>query len=234
MYLQGDISNTLKNKHPNLVMTLMNLKSKKLPIKTIEHKILLGKAWCRAGRPSTHLDKLKEYLGEYWEAYTHPTTQKLHSLTLKEILLNEDFTSLTEDHRPIVKNILHDKLNDHLEYEGVTALAVHRSFPIKTKSHKLMVYQLKSKYVDKSIIKVSFEWIGFKYSVKVIFLDLGYVEGAVPSEDSQKNIKKLMYEITDEWNIKDIDGAVDLLRFDNVVLDSLTENIKHYINEAKK
>ena len=52
-------------------------------ITSVADKLLLTQAWLKAYKPQDRLPKLKEYLGEYWQAYLHPLTEKLQRLDLK-------------------------------------------------------------------------------------------------------------------------------------------------------
>jgi hypothetical protein len=229
MYLTEDITKFLNTQHHNKIMVLLSVKGKKLPIETVHQKLALTQAWCRAGKPSNKLEVLKEYLGDRWEAYTHPLVEKLYRFDLKEILISDIGKTLTEDHAPIITEILHVKLKDYIEYEGITSLVTDVAYPVTTKGHKIITFQLKSKYAPISIITITLDWLNFTYKARANFLDLGYQTSEI-SDESLKKVKKRMYEIADRgYNRSDIEKVIEDIHFGDVILDCLLKNIKDYI-----
>lgn len=232
MYLTENISKFLKESHPNKVMILMDHPDM-LDINSVADKLLLAQAWIKAYKPQDKLPKVKKYLGEYWEAYLHPLTQKLHGLDLKDLISGDIGYELSKDHSPIVREIIDQKLVKWLEYEGVTKIATETAFPIRTKKHKLITYQFKSKYSESYILKITFDWLGFSYTCKVSFLNTGYSMADLTPE-SFKKVQGLMYNISQEWDLSLLNGALELIEFDNVILDCLIQNVIKHRNTAQK
>jgi hypothetical protein len=233
MYLKEDISDLLRTEHHNKLMVI--IMGGKLPIKTVGDRLLLMRAWINAGRPESKLEAMKDNLGEYWKAYMNPLTERLQSLDL-ESMLRPDLQllgmTLTKDHSPIIRELLDQKLVEYLEMKGITSLCFQTSQPAKTKSNRLLTYQFKAKYSPLSLIKITFEWIGNKYNIRINLLS----EPQTPkplTDESYKNLKAVMYEVSEDWDSSLFTGCLEHVKFDDIILDCLIDNIRNHSSKLK-
>lgn len=231
MYAIEDISKFLKNSKPNLVMAMLGMDAK-FPIDSIYDRILLARAWINAGKPEDKEEAMKLHLGTYWEAYTHPLVYKMQMLTIKEMLTESSSLNLTKDHSLIIKELLWNKLEEYVSEAGITRLETKKDFSINTPSHKLITFQLKSSYAPIPLLTVNLSWKKSVYDATVTFLDIGTPVTSFTPESLTK-IKKLMYEVSEGWELNLVDSIVQVIDFDNVVLDCLMFNLKKLVNSNK-
>jgi hypothetical protein len=232
MYIREDISKFLRDSHPNKVMVILGHPGELLDITTVADKLLLAQAWVKAYKPEDKLPKLKEYLGEYWQAYLNPLTEKLHGLDLLELVTGDIGKKLTKDHSLIVNEVIDTKLIKWLDHSGLTKVSTETDFPIKTKRHKLITYQFKSRYSDSYILKISLDWLGFASTCRVSFLNIGYSTEELTAE-SMKKVQGIMFQISQDWDLSPLDGILEVIDFDNVILDCLIQNVIKHRNTAK-
>lgn len=233
MYIKQDHIKILKD-NPNLFFAQTKF-GKRFDFETIEEKLLLANVWANnMSSNELYLPAVKEMLGKSWLAYLNPLTQKISGLLLDEILMGEwnKFNEVfPEEARDLVEAILHDKLYKYIEYQGVTGLSESLETGKNDLNNKYVIYQLASKYDrDRSIIKVKLIWENNLFNIEITFLDFGTPTDLELKNSSVKEIKGLMFEMSeeDELDVSRIKDVIEKISFKDLIADSFIKNIIGY------
>lgn len=230
MHLTEDITNFLNRSSDQGILTFLKFKGKDLELDSIKNKLRVVQAWRNNGLREEDLEVIKGPLGPAWEAYTHPHISKLENKSMKGIIFRDFEFTFQKGMEVVIKEILHKRMGEFLEFEGITSLANETYLELNTKYHKIVTYRVKSKYADKYLWGLTFDWSSSGFKVYSTFLNSGANHEAKLTKESEDHIYELMYQMKegDNLDLSLLNGVIHKVKYEDPVLDCFMENLISY------
>lgn len=229
MYLTQNISNFLETSSDSSIMTFF--KFKQTVLETVKDKLRLVKAWRNTGSTEENLERIKTPLGKYWRAYIHFSIEKLLGMDMQDIIDREFDFEYKKGMEVIIQEILHKKMYQFLEINGITSLSSEKKIYLNTDEKRIIRYKVKSKYSDSYLWDLTLVWNELGgYEITSGFLNSGTNYSAELKEESLKSIKGIMYKMTEDRvpDLDRLDGVLDLISYTDPILNCFIENLKSY------
>lgn len=230
MHLTEDISNFLSKSSDSGIIMFLKFKGKDIKLETVKDKLRVVQAWRNTGVTDENLEIIKGPLGPAWEAYIHPHIAKLETKSMRGLIFRDfDFTYMN-GMEVVIKEILHKKMGEFLEFEGITSLASETYLELNTASHKIVTYKVKSKYASNYLWGLSLEWSISGFKISSTFLNTGTHYEAELSKESSDSIKEVMYNMTNgqDLELSLLNGIIHKVKYVDPILDCFMKNLISY------
>lgn len=239
MYLTEDISNFIKKASPSSMMLCLKFKASQgidNELDSLGDKILVLNAWKDLGRDDALLEQIKGFLGPNYKILVHPILDKLRYASLERIVKGDLGFDLPLGVDPIIKEVLHSKLYEYLQYNGITALAKTIKVVKNEPNDLLLTYNVKSKYAERYLLSIEISAKDGDYGVVSRFLGSGVDYNPSLTPESTKKVNGIIYSLTENsganLDLTPLNNLLATLQYEEVVLDCFIQNIKGYTKNS--